>query len=203
MDSHALQTETQTNTPAKAGDFFCRTTIFNESQLARAIKRLSHEIVERNNGAADLVLVGLYTRGVALAERFAKVIGQIEGIQTGTGTLDVSFHRDDHALRWNNPSGPTEVPEITDKVVILVDDVLFTGRTTRAALEALNELGRPQAIQLAILIDRGHRELPIRADFVGKNLPTALKEEVRVKLVGVDDVDHDSVEIWAPNEGDS
>jgi pyrimidine operon attenuation protein / uracil phosphoribosyltransferase len=172
-----------------------RTRVFDAADLRRAITRIAHEIVERNHGADGTVLVGMYTRGVALAERIAESIASFEAVRVPTGTLDVAFYRDDIGLRPVAPLGPTEVPDITDRVVVLVDDVLYTGRTARAALEALLELGRPRAVQLAVLVDRGHRELPIRADYVGKNLPTKIAEDVRVRLTEVDGTD-DGVEIW-------
>ena len=146
--------------------------MFDAADLRRALTRIAHEIVERNHGAANVVLVGMYTRGVALARRLAAAIASFEGVEVALGSLDVSFYRDDIGLRPVAPLGPTEVPDIAGMVVVLVDDVLFTGRTARAALDALLELGRPRAVQLAVLVDRGHRELPLRADFVGKNLPT-------------------------------
>ncbi|MDQ3945721.1 MAG: bifunctional pyr operon transcriptional regulator/uracil phosphoribosyltransferase PyrR, partial [Actinomycetota bacterium] len=139
--------------------------------MKRAVTRIGHEIVERNHGAADLVLIGLYTRGVAVAERLAGAIASFEGVEVPVGALDVSFYRDDIGLRPAPSLRPTEVPvDVTGRVVVLCDDVLFTGRTVRAALDAVIDFGRPRAIQLAVLVDRGHRELPIRADYVGKNL---------------------------------
>ena len=157
--------------------------------------------MERNHGASELVLGGLYTRGVAIARRLAAAIEQFEGIAVPVGAIDVAFYRDDIGLRPVQPLGPTEVPvDVGGRTVVLVDDVLFTGRTVRAALEALNELGRPRAVQLAVLVDRGHRQLPIRADFVGKNLPTKIAEDVRVRMVETDDVAEDAVELWGPAE---
>jgi pyrimidine operon attenuation protein/uracil phosphoribosyltransferase len=179
-----------------------RTSVFDAADLRRALTRIAHEVVERNHGAQNVVLVGLYTRGVALARRIAAAIESFEHVTVPIGTLDVSFYRDDIGIRPVAPLGPTEVPDITGQVVVLVDDVLFTGRTARAALDALLELGRPQAIQLAVLLDRGHRELPLRADFVGKNLPTRSVEDVRVRLAEVDGGD-DGVELWGPPEGGS
>jgi pyrimidine operon attenuation protein/uracil phosphoribosyltransferase len=180
---------------ATASESVLRTRVFDAADLRRAVTRIAHEIVERNHGAGDTVLVGLYTRGVALAQRIAASIAGFEGVDVPTGHLDVAFYRDDIGLRPVAPLGPTEVPDVTDRVVVLVDDVLFTGRTIRAALEALLELGRPRAVQLAVLIDRGHRELPVRADYVGKNLPTKATEDVRVRLTEVDK-SGDGVEIW-------
>jgi pyrimidine operon attenuation protein/uracil phosphoribosyltransferase len=176
-----------------------RTRVFDADDLRRAHTRIAHEIVERNHGADDLVLIGLHTRGPAIARRLAEAIASFEHTTVPVGTLDVAFYRDDIGLRPVQPLGPTEVPvDVTGRVVVLVDDVLFTGRTIRAALDALTELGRPQAIQLAVLVDRGHRELPVRADFVGKNLPTGVGEDVRVRLVETDAVDEDAIELWAP-----
>jgi len=183
-------------------DVVLRTSVFDAADLRRALTRIAHEIVERNHGAGNVVLVGMYTRGVALAHRIAAAIEAFEGVSVPIGMLDVSFYRDDIGLRPVAPLGPTEVPDITGKVVVLVDDVLFTGRTARAALDALLELGRPRAVQLAVLLDRGHRELPLRADFVGKNLPTRSVEDVRVRLSEVDGGD-DGVELWGPPEGSS
>jgi pyrimidine operon attenuation protein/uracil phosphoribosyltransferase len=195
---------------ATAGDsggvFVLRTRVFDAATLRRSLTRVAHEIVERNRGADDVVLVGLYTRGVALAHRLAEAIEAFEGVRPAVGALDVAFHRDDIGLRPVAPTGPTDVPDVTGRVVVLVDDVLFTGRTVRAALDALADLGRPRAVQLAVLVDRGHRELPIRADYVGKNLPTSLIEDVRVRLTEVDgdregERDGDGVELWGPAEG--
>lgn len=174
-----------------------RAEVFEGADLRRATTRVAHEIVERNHGARDVVLVGLYTRGVALARRIAEAIASFEDVEVPVGTLDVTFFRDDIGLRSVVPVGPTEVPDVTGRIAVLVDDVLYTGRTARAALDALGELGRPRAVQLAVLVDRGHRELPIRADYVGKNLPTKTVEEVRVCLSEVDGAP-DGVEIWGP-----
>ena len=176
-----------------------RTRVFDAADLRRALTRIAHEIVERNHGADEVVLVGMYTRGVALSRRIAAAIGSFEAVEPALGALDVAFYRDDIGLRPVAPLGPTEVPDITGKVVVLVDDVLFTGRTARAALDALLELGRPRAVQLAVLVDRGHRELPLRADYVGKNLPTRIREDVRVRLEEVDGGE-DGVELWGEAE---
>lgn len=163
--------------------------VLHAPEIARALTRIAHEILEANKGADDLVLLGIPTRGVPLARRLADLIGTVEpGADLSAGSLDVTMHRDD--LR-NNPTrsiGATDLPPggIDDKVVVLVDDVLYSGRTIRAALDALSDLGRPRAVRLAVLVDRGHRELPIRADHVGKNLPTASHERVRVLLEEVD-----------------
>ncbi len=168
--------------------------IFNEDEMRRAISRIAHEIVERNAGARDLILVGMRTRGVPLAERLAERINAFEGIAVPVATLDARNYRDDlperAARRAELPHEPLPV-EISDAVVVLVDDVLYTGRTARAALEALLDHGRPRKVQLAVLVDRGHRELPIRADYVGKNVPTARSESIRVRLRETDD--HDAV----------
>lgn len=181
-----------------AQEWALRTRVFDADDLRRAHTRIAHEIVERNHGADDLVLVGLYTRGVAIAARLAAVIEGFEGEEVPVGALDVAFYRDDIALRPVQPLGPTEVPvDISGRAVVLVDDVLYTGRTIRAALDALTELGRPRAVQLAVLVDRGHRELPIRADFVGKNLPTNEADDVRVRLVETDG-GTDGIELWSP-----
>ena len=180
-------------------EFVFRTRVFDATDLRRAHTRIAHEIVERNHGADNLVLIGLHTRGPAIAHRLAESIASFEQTPVPVGTLDVAFYRDDIGLRKVQPLGPTEVPvDITGRIVVLVDDVLFTGRTIRAALDAVTELGRPEAVQLAVLVDRGHRELPIRADFVGKNLPTGVGEDVRVRLAETDDVDEDAIELWAP-----
>jgi pyrimidine operon attenuation protein/uracil phosphoribosyltransferase len=184
-----------------AGDFVLRTEVFSADDLRRAHTRIAHEIVERNHGADDLILVGLHTRGPAIARRIATAIESFEHVTVPVGTLDVAFYRDDIGLRAVQPLGATEVPaDIGGKVVVLVDDVLFTGRTIRAALDALTELGRARAVQLAVLVDRGHRELPIRADFVGKNLPTREAEDVRVRLRETDAVADDVIELWGPPE---
>ena len=155
--------------------------------LRRAVTRIAHEIVEHNQGLEDVVLVGLQTGGVPLAGRLAEALQQIEGANVPIGTIDVAFYRDDIGLRPVLPEAVTDIPfDLTGRAVILVDDVLFTGRTVRAALDALNDYGRPRSVQLAVMIDRGHRELPIRPDYVGKNLPTRRDEMVNVTAEGVD-----------------
>ncbi|WP_205475194.1 bifunctional pyr operon transcriptional regulator/uracil phosphoribosyltransferase PyrR [Nocardioides sp. SYSU D00038] len=176
--------------PAPAGPDTGR-VVLDARDIARALTRISHEILERNKGASDLVLLGIPSRGVPLAERIAERIASVEGNAVPVGSLDVTMYRDDLRLKPARALMRTDIPAdgIDDKVVVLVDDVLFSGRTIRAALDALNDLGRPAAVRLAVLVDRGHRELPIRADFVGKNLPTSLVEQVRVTLDGVDDSD--------------
>jgi pyrimidine operon attenuation protein/uracil phosphoribosyltransferase len=167
-------------------------TVMEADDIRRALMRVAHEIVERNHGVANLALVGVLTRGVPLAERLAHLLQQIEGTEIAVGRLDIGLYRDDYAA---NPAGrppvaPTAIPfDVTGKKIVLVDDVLFTGRTVRAALAALLDLGRPAGIQLAVLLDRGHRELPIRPDFVGKNVPTARQEHVSVFLQDVDGED--------------
>jgi pyrimidine operon attenuation protein/uracil phosphoribosyltransferase len=157
--------------------------------LRRATTRVAHEIVERNRGAEALVLVGIRTRGAMWARRLAAEIERVEGISPDTGELDITLYRDDLAQRGPLPVERTDVPDVTGRVVVLVDDVFYTGRTIRAALDAITDLGRPQSIQLAVLVDRGHRELPMRADYVGKNLPTSAKEDVRVLFEEADGVD--------------
>src|SRR5258707_14634084 len=160
-------------------------------EIRRALSRVAHEILERTHGGDQVVLLGIPTRGVPLARRLAARISSFEGAAVPVGSLDVTLHRDDLRLRPARALRRTEVPPdgIDGKTVVLVDDVLFSGRTIRAALDALNDLGRPRAVQLAVLVDRGHRELPIRADYVGKNLPTAHREKVRVQLAEIDGED--------------
>ena len=174
-------------TPPYGGVFIARSRVMDADELRRAIWRMAHEILERNRATAELIVIGLQTGGVDLAERLAAALGEIEGTAPLVGTLDVAFYRDDIGLRPVLPEAPTEIPDdLTNKVVVLVDDVLYTGRTIRAALDALHDFGRPRAVQLAVMIDRGHRELPIRPDFVGKNLPTRRDEAVDVTPDGVD-----------------
>lgn len=165
--------------------------VLDDHDISRALTRIAHEILERNKGGGDLVLLGIPSRGVPLARRIAERIAAVEGYDVPVGSLDVTMYRDDLRLKPARALLPTEIPPggIDDRVVVLVDDVLFSGRTIRAALDALNDIGRPKAVRLAVLVDRGHRELPIRADFVGKNLPTSLVERVSVTLAGVDDAD--------------
>lgn len=162
--------------------------LMDSEGIRRALTRISHEIIERNKGVENLVLVGIRTRGVPIAERIAKNVEKIEGTMPPVGVLDITLYRDDlSTLSYQPIVRPTELSaDITDKVVVLVDDVLYTGRTIRAALDALIDMGRPKAIQLAVLVDRGHRELPIRADFVGKNVPTSSREVVNVEIHGID-----------------
>ena len=157
--------------------------VLDEAALDRALTRISHEILERNGGAKDLAFVGLRTRGVTLAQRLATKLATIDGTTVPVGTLDITLYRDDLDMRGAPVIRGTDIPfSIKNKTVVLVDDVLYTGRTIRAALDALIDLGRPMMIQLAILIDRGHRELPIRPDFIGKNLPTSKRQSVAVRL---------------------
>jgi pyrimidine operon attenuation protein/uracil phosphoribosyltransferase len=165
--------------------------VMSSGDVSRALRRIAHEILERNKGVGDLVLLGIPSRGVPLAHRLAAVLAEVEDSPVAVGSLDVTMHRDDLRHQPVRRLARTEIPPggIDDKVVVLVDDVLFHGRTIRAALEALAELGRPRSVRLAVLVDRGHRELPIRADHVGKNLPTAASERVRVRLAEVDGAD--------------
>jgi pyrimidine operon attenuation protein/uracil phosphoribosyltransferase len=164
--------------------------VLDENDITRALTRITHEILERNRGSADVLLLGIPTRGVHLAQRVARRMGEVEGREIDAGALDVTMYRDDLRLKPARSLEHTDIPgDIDDKIVVLIDDVLYSGRTIRAALDALNELGRPRAVQLAVLVDRGHRELPIRADFVGKNLPTSLAEKVKVSLVEIDGTD--------------
>ncbi|MCU1494484.1 MAG: pyrimidine operon attenuation protein/uracil phosphoribosyltransferase [Acidimicrobiaceae bacterium] len=154
--------------------------------VRRALVRIAHEVLERNHGAGDVVVVGLQSGGVALAERLVQLLADIDGAEVPCGKLDVAFYRDDISIRPVSPEEVTRIPvDLTGRVVVLVDDVLFTGRTVRAALDALGDHGRARAVQLAVMIDRGHRELPIRPDFVGKNLPTRRDELVDVSEAGV------------------
>ena len=171
--------------------FTDKTILMDEDGIRRALTRIAHEIVEKNKGMEDLVLVGIRTRGVPLAERIAGEIERIEGVRPPVGTLDITLYRDDLSLLSYQPVvRATQIPvDIQGKTIVLTDDVLFTGRTIRAALDALIDMGRPYIIQLAVLVDRGHRELPIRADYVGKNVPTSARESVSVKLRELDAVD--------------
>ena len=165
--------------------------LMDEKAIGRAITRISHEIIERNKGIEDVVLVGIKTRGVPIADRIGKKIQQIEGASVNTGEVDITLYRDDLKKIEVDPviNGSNVQFSIDDKIVILVDDVLYTGRTVRSALDAIIDIGRPKAIQLAVLVDRGHRELPIRADYVGKNVPTSKGEIISVKLSEIDGED--------------
>lgn len=169
-------------------EFLEKTVIMDEQAIRRAIIRVAHEIIEKNKGISDVILVGIRTRGLPLAERLAAEIEKIEGKKIPVGVLDITLYRDDlSTLAYQPVVHGTKIPAgINGKKIILVDDVLYTGRTVRAALDAVIDLGRPQSIQLAVLIDRGHRELPIRADYVGKNVPTSGREIVSVQLNSID-----------------
>jgi pyrimidine operon attenuation protein / uracil phosphoribosyltransferase len=171
--------------------------VLDEQAIRRALTRIAHEIIERNKGIEDCVLVGIKTRGIYLAKRLAERVEQIEGAAIPVGELDITLYRDDLTTKTGDKEPlvkGTDVPvDITNKKVVLVDDVLYTGRTVRAAMDALMDLGRPAQIQLAVLVDRGHRELPIRADFVGKNIPTSSSEMIVVELTEVDKIDQVSI----------
>ena len=177
----------QRRTPPTGGVFSAQSQVMTAADVQRATTRIAHEVVERNRGVDEVVLIGLQTGGVWLAERLTEVIGRIEGGgDVPLGQLDVALYRDDIGLRPVLPEAATNLPVgLAGRIVVLVDDVLYTGRTVRAALDALNDFGRPKAVQLAVLVDRGHRELPIRPDFVGKNLPTRADELVEVTPDGV------------------
>ena len=172
--------------------------VLNSSDIQRALRRIAHEVVEHNKGADDLVVLGIPARGAVLATRLADSLREVEGTEVPVGTLDVTMYRDDLRRNPVRTALPTTIPDcgVDDRVVVLVDDVLYSGRTVRAALDALGDLGRPRADRLAVLVDRGHRELPIRADHVGKNLPTSSQERVYVRLTEFDDVE-DEVRIDA------
>ncbi|CAB4542987.1 MAG: bifunctional pyr operon transcriptional regulator/uracil phosphoribosyltransferase PyrR [Actinobacteria bacterium] len=169
-------------------------TVLDAGEIGRALKRIAHEIIEHNHGLENVVLLGIPTRGAFLSSRIGKFLTEIQS-PVPVGTLDITLHRDDLRLRAPRPLLPTLIPTggIEGKDVVLVDDVLYSGRTIRAALDALGEIGRPKTVQLAVLVDRGHRQLPIRADYVGKNIPTSASESVRVRLSEIDG--SDSVEI--------
>jgi len=192
------------NHPTAAGQGALRpkAEILDADEIRRALVRIAHEIIEANRGVDGLAMVGIRRRGVPLAERIRDIIREIEGVELPLGVLDITLYRDDLSLIASHPVvRPTDLPFSLDgKVIILVDDVLFTGRTVRAALDALVDYGRPEVIRLAVLVDRGHRELPIRADFVGKNVPTSRKENVKVQLV--DDDGADRVVIVEGNHGE-
>ena len=169
--------------------------LLGADDIRRAVARLAHEVVEHNHGVESLVLVGLQTRGVPLAQRLQDRIQEFEGARVPLGELDITLYRDDVHQRAPRALSPTSIPvDINDKTVILVDDVLYTGRTIRAALDALIDFGRPRAIQLIVMVDRGHRELPIKADYVGKNLPTSSKQSVQVRLQEIDGADEVVIE---------
>jgi len=164
--------------------------IMDESSIMRAVTRIAHEIIEKNKGVEDVILIGIQRRGVPLARLIAAKINEVEGKEVPVGILDITFYRDDLSTLAEHPViNGTEINfPITDKIIVLVDDVLYTGRTVRSAIDAIMDIGRPKMIQLAILIDRGHRELPIRADYVGKNVPTSKSEVVNVKLMAIDKI---------------
>jgi pyrimidine operon attenuation protein/uracil phosphoribosyltransferase len=182
-----LSYPTEPQAPARAAAVTGK-VIVSSADLSRIVDRIAHQILEKTDGARGTIILGIPTRGVPLARRLASRIRAFEGVEVPAGTLDVTLYRDDLRLRGARAVGPTDLPPagVDGQRVILVDDVLFSGRTIRAALEALADLGRPRLVQLAVLVDRGHRELPIRADYVGKNIPTAIDENVRVLLTEVD-----------------
>ena len=171
-------------------------SVLQQADITRALTRISHEILESNRGTSDLILLGIPTRGVVLARRIGAILDAIEPGAGTVGALDVTMYRDDLAKNPTRAPSPTDIPSggIDGKTVILVDDVLYSGRTIRAALDALSDLGRPRAVRLAVLVDRGHRELPIRADFVGKNLPSSAEERINVKLVEIDGSEEVTIE---------
>ena len=170
--------------------------VLQQADITRALTRISHEILESNRGSSDLILLGIPTRGVILANRLGVILDDIEPGAGLVGALDVTMYRDDLAKNPTRAPSPTSIPAggIDGKTIVLVDDVLFSGRTIRAALNAINDLGRPRAVRLAALVDRGHRELPIRADFVGKNLPSSLAERINVRLEEIDGTDEVTIE---------
>ena len=163
--------------------------ILNKEDIDRTITRLSHEIVERNKGAKDIIIIGIFTRGDAIGKRLVSKISEITKTKVAYGTLDITLYRDDYSYNVKQPSQISSIPMIENKTVILADDVLYTGRTVRAAIDGILQYGRPAKIQLAVLIDRGHRELPIKADYVGKNIPTASTDKVQVQVEEYDDKD--------------
>lgn len=172
--------------------------VMNGQDIQRAVRRIAHEILERHRGAESVVIVGIHTRGVHLARLLGSLITEFEGVEVPVGQLDIGEYRDDRAIRGGHDPASTEIPaDISDQSVIVVDDVLFTGRTVRAALDALSDLGRAGQTELAVLVDRGHRQLPIRADYVGKNLPTSKEEVVRVRIPPVDSEEG----VWVERNG--
>ncbi len=174
--------------------------VLDSDDMRRAVSRIAHEVVERNRGAEGLVLVGIHTRGVPLSARIAEEIAKIEGVRPSQGSVDTAFYRDDVGLPPRVPTGPTSVPvPLSGAHVILVDDVLFTGRSVRAALTAVWDFGRPLSVQLAVLVDRGHRELPIQADYVGRDLATERNETVKVRVTEIDGFDR--VDVLSPHRG--
>lgn len=177
-----------------------KAVIMSSDKFSRSLRRIAHEIIERNSGTEDLVLVGIMSRGVPLASRLAGLISQIEGAEVPVGVLDITPYRDDIHLHQKPARDKSQIPfSVEGKCVILVDDVLYTGRTIRAALDALLEYGRPSEVQLAVMIDRGHREIPIRADYVGKNVPTSRTEEISVNVVELDGLDKVTIEERSPD----
>ena len=181
-------------------EYRTKATVMDGDAISRAVTRIAHEILEANRGASNLALVGIVTRGSVLAETLADKIREIEHAEVPVGTLDISFYRDDLAIRLSPEVHRTDIPfDVEGRDVILVDDVLFTGRTIRSAMDAIMDYGRPHSIQLAVLVDRGHRELPIRADYVGKNVPSSARERVKVYFDAIDG--RDSVEILERVEG--
>jgi pyrimidine operon attenuation protein / uracil phosphoribosyltransferase len=202
----AMATSPNTSPPAGSARGAPRPgkAVLGPDEIRRALTRIGHEILERTDGARDVVLLGIPTRGVPLARRLGARLDQTEGAHVPVGSLDITLYRDDLRLRPARTLGHTEVPGsgIDGKVVILVDDVLYSGRTVRAALDAIGTLGRPRAVQLAVLVDRGHRELPIRADYVGKNLPTSSREVVRVLLTETDGEDLVTLQASAAASGE-
>jgi len=172
-------------------EFYEKSMLMDETAVKRALTRIAHEIIEKNKGLSNLVLIGIQRRGVPMAHRIAGILEQIEGINPDVGILDITFYRDDLSMLSSHPVvNGTDIPfNINGKTVVLIDDVLFTGRTVRAAIEAVFDMGRPAAIQLAIMIDRGHRQLPFRADYVGKNIPTSNSEAIHVELKEIDGQD--------------
>ncbi len=181
-----MNSDDERRSPPRGPAFLAKSQLLSADDVSRALRRMAHEILERDHVAGDLTLIGLQTGGVPLAERLASILGEVSGASPRVGVLDVSFYRDDLAINPLPRSSSTEIDhDLTGRTVVLVDDVLFTGRTIRAALNALTDWGRPRCVRLAVLVDRGHRELPIRPDFVGKNLPTALDEDIVASLDGV------------------
>ena len=170
---------------------FEKAVLMDENAISRALTRISHEIIERNKGLSDLVIIGIQRRGVPMARRIAGILESIEGVKPPVGILDITFYRDDLSMLSAHPIvNGTDIPfDVNDKTIVLVDDVLYTGRTVRASIEALFDMGRPASIQLAIMVDRGHRQLPVRADYVGKNVPTSNSESIRVEFIEVDGTD--------------
>ena len=177
--------------------------IQNPVQIERALTRISHEILERNGGVANLVLVGMHSRGVPLAHRISSAIERFEGVKVPVGKLDIGMYRDDISEKGSPVMKPTDIPsDINDKTVVIIDDVLYTGRSIRAAMDAISDFGRPSQMQLGVLVDRGHRELPLRADYVGKNVPTSREEDVQVRLQEIDGEDAIVITSNSDNTGD-